>query len=154
MRSAFGCLLVVAMALLVPFQALADGPAAKPAEAMGTDLYGDPLPEGAIARLGSIRFLHTYGVRILTFLAGDKELLGACGGGACVWDAQSGRVLKRYGQLNGVMCAAVSPDRTAIVVGENGTRLVVFDVATHKERLQVAGDKGRPSSVAWSADGR
>jgi WD40 repeat protein len=48
----------------------------------------------------------------------------------------------------------VSPDRTAIVVGENGIRLVVFDVATGKERLQVAGDKGRPISAAWSADGR
>jgi WD40 repeat protein len=154
MRFAFGCLLVVAMPLLVPFQTFADSRAAKPAEAMGTDLYGDPLPEGAIARLGSIRFLKNDGVRILTFLAGDKELLGACGGGACVWDAQSGRELKRYGQLNGVMCAAVSPDRTAIVVGENGTRLVVFDVATGKERLQVAGDKGRPSSVAWSSDGQ
>jgi WD40 repeat protein len=156
MRFTFGCLLVVATPLIVPFAALAaaDSPATKPGEALLTDLYGDPLPAGAIARLGSIRFLHD-GINGLTILPGDKELLGACRHGVCIWDAGSGRPIKHFGQLNGVTCAAVSPDRSAIVVGEDGGKLFVFDVATGRERLQVVGTKeGRPISVAWSADGR
>src|SRR5262245_21415211 len=55
------------------------------------DLYGDPLPDGAIARLGSIRLRHA-GLSDYVFLDGGRTLLSA-GSDRILrfWDVDSGR---------------------------------------------------------------
>ena len=117
------------------------------------DLHGDPLPQGASARLGSTRFLHEDWVRLLAFLPGDKHLLAACGRVTCVWDADSGRLVRRF-PPDSIMCAALSPDKKIVAVAENGPRVFLFEVASGKEVRVLVGDRDRAGDLAWSADGR
>jgi WD40 repeat protein len=59
-----------------------------------TDRYGDPLPEGALRRLGTMRFRHGNGANV-AFSADGKNLL-TCGGDRTIrtWDAVSGKLLR------------------------------------------------------------
>ena len=57
-----------------------------------SDLYGDPLPDGAIARLGTIRL--RAGCSSLVFSADGKRLIGVEGRLVREWDASDGRLLR------------------------------------------------------------
>src|SRR5262245_28566510 len=66
-----------------------------PSQAAGpplrTDLYGDPLPPGAIARCGSVRLRHA-GLSNFVCLADGKTVLTAGTDGVLrYWDLASGR---------------------------------------------------------------
>src|SRR5262249_32935926 len=77
-----------------------------------TDRHGDPLPEGAVARLGSTRLLHDDWIRNLAFFPDGKSLMAATNEPFVrIWDAASGRQLRRIGETDSsLMCAALSPD--------------------------------------------
>src|SRR5438552_3466886 len=77
-----------------------------------TDRHADPLPEGAVARLGTTRLqAHTH---CLAFSA-DGKLLATAGsvGTALVWDTTTGREVVRWKGNNlgpQVWNVALSPD--------------------------------------------
>ena len=65
----------------------------------GGDLYGDPLPEGAALRLGTVR-QRAVGAK-LTFSADGKTIIGVRGGKyVSIWDAETGK-LKEQRELDG-----------------------------------------------------
>ena len=70
-------------------------PKSAPDKNAPTDLYGDPLPSGAIARLGTVRFRHG-GFRVDAVVSADGRRLYSGGDHSLEWwDAQSGRRLRQ-----------------------------------------------------------
>lgn len=91
---------------------------ADPANPPARDLHGDPLPPGAVARLGTIRLRHGGRVedlhysrdgRLLTSRSGMWGTSGSWESGFYVWDAESGRPLRRD-DLHGLFSLRVSDD--------------------------------------------
>jgi WD40 repeat protein len=84
------------------------------------DLYGDPLPAGAIARMGTARYRHTGWHKRLAFVPGRSELVMFEPGGEArnwtswptLWDAESGKKLRAFPAPAGWSCSAIdlAPD--------------------------------------------
>jgi RNA polymerase sigma factor (sigma-70 family) len=83
------------------------------------DLFGDPLPAGAVARLGTLRFRQN-DIEIMALSTDGRVLITkSCEGGSiCAWEADSGKILwktqpgPRWGvnRGNGLLTASFSPD--------------------------------------------
>jgi WD40 repeat protein len=109
------------------------------------DCFGDPLPAGALARLGTTRFRHGSTVHFVAFLGHGEELITASSiEGLQVWDVATGREIRRIGPppdlrkgsaLEGpvVNSIALTGDRKTLVqVRPDGT-IHGWDIATGKE---------------------
>jgi WD40 repeat protein len=90
------------------------------------DLYGDPLPAGAVARMGSVRFRH-YGLNVV-FTADSRSLVTGTGRSLHFWEPRNGTLIREipvssYGRV------LVSTDGKYLAVpSDQGVRL--FDPAT------------------------
>ncbi|HKB01644.1 MAG TPA: sigma-70 family RNA polymerase sigma factor [Gemmataceae bacterium] len=141
-------------------------PSAKEASKVAprADAFGDLLPEGAVARLGTVRFNHGDQLRALLYSPDGKTLVSIGNGRARVWDADTGAEVCQFstGRTDWDEQAVVTPDGTKLVLliqGFGGEPLRVFDLPTGKEerafRLEV---KRTEQSIerrnALSPDGR
>ncbi|MGH7227377.1 MAG: hypothetical protein ACRELF_29550, partial [Gemmataceae bacterium] len=97
---------VLAVLLLSPILLAAD-PAERPPSASRTDLYGAPLPEGAVARMGSIQLRHA-DQSDFAVLPDGKTILTAGGRVVRFWDSATGRLIRQV-KLQGDF----SPGRSA-----------------------------------------
>jgi WD40 repeat protein len=103
-----------------------------------TDQHGDPLPQGAVVRLGAARFRHegAVGGRSLVFAPDGKTLAASTDSGlVLLWDAVTGKELRRF---TGYHCAAMdfSPDSKAMALFD--TEIALLDVATGKQIFKVS----------------
>src|SRR5262249_22727413 len=78
-------------------QAAGDRRAAKPEDRKPrVDRLGDPLPDEAVARMGSGRMRHPGYVRTLAFSPDGKSIVSGAGGGIRIWDAATGKLRRRF----------------------------------------------------------
>jgi WD40 repeat protein len=121
---------------------------AGPGPTKAQDRFGDPLPPGTIARLGTVRFRHDSTIVFAAFLAGGKNILSVSDDGALrVWDFPSGKELRRLDELAGpagLTGATLSPDgKHLTALGDDGF-LHIWDWANARQLGKVAQAAGGP----------
>ncbi len=127
-----------------------------------TDRYGDPLPENALARIGSPRLRDSSNITSVVFSSDGKNLFTCArpskgfDGIAC-WETSTGKLLRRIPcQKYGAHCLALSPDgKTLAVVSEGRNDIWLIDIATQKplRRLGENIDRVTHIAAAFSPDG-
>lgn len=152
-----GCLFLSACLSLVlgsPAPA-APPPAGGPGNAAGhpaaTDLDGDPLPAGALFRVGSLRLQHTGPVEQLALSADGRRLASLADGAIHLWDLPSGRAARTFPKDG--YSFALSPDGNTLATSERG-HFCLFDTATGTARHELRADCSFQWLCAFSADGK
>jgi WD40 repeat protein len=117
-----------------------------------SDRYGDPLPPGALVRLGTVTLRPGGNIDSLAFSADSKVLLSTGYQDVSFWDVATGRMVRRLGGPGKrICCFALSPDRKLLAIGCLDKTVRLLDLATGKERRKWTG--GWPEGIAFSPDG-
>jgi WD40 repeat protein len=133
-----------------------------------TDLYGDPLPDGAVSRIGSTRMLHDDSLTWADFSADGRRLVtgGMYGERRIhVWDTATGKriALLPTTEENETWAVAASDDgkRAAALLSTPGKGayrmwLTVWDVESGKKLAQVLTQErsGGSERIAFTTDGK
>jgi WD40 repeat protein len=126
------------------------------AKAVRTDRYGDSLPEGVHARMGSVRLRHE-GVVALAF-SPDRKTLASAGPDwkdptIRIWELATGKELRRLASDQQFIHALkFTPDGKTLIVASRSS-VSLWDVATGKRRLSWLNEHGA-KVTAISPDGQ
>jgi WD40 repeat protein len=118
-------LLAASLTVLAASSALAANPPR-------VDAYGDPLPPGAIARIGSTSFRHSDGPVVwATFTPDANRLLSATSDNVRFWDLRTGKMLAELASQRdrSIRLLAASPDGKVLAV-QRLRSVIVIDTAT------------------------
>src|SRR5262249_2664053 len=119
-------------------------------EQVRRDRHGDPLPEGAIARLGTVRFRTSGLCRTVAFAPDGRSLFA----GGAVWDVATGRKLR---QVPGDAGEVLAPDgKSVAVVAAHAPPgdIPLSDALTGAEKRRFRGHAGPPLSALFTPDGK
>jgi WD40 repeat protein len=130
-------------------------PTAWAQEPLRTDLCGDPLPPGALLRLGSMRLRHALGCNSVAFSpVGDLLASGGQERAIRFWDPATGKELRQIlGPDEGVEKIAFSPDGKLLAGAGADAVVYLWDTVTGKEVRRLEGHNREASALAFSAQG-
>src|SRR5262249_55466980 len=100
------------------------------------DAAGDPLPAGAIARLGTIRFRHGGAIEAIAFSPDGKTVASAANDDSIVLhDTSTGKRLRSFkpetpGAASGSAVVAFAPDGRTLAASWGPRSVSVWEVAT------------------------
>src|SRR5262245_51138167 len=128
--------LPVLLVLLAPAPSAAARDAG-PEEQVWTDCYGDPLPAGAVARMGTVRLRQGEWFRSIALAPDGKTVAASDEATICLWDVISGRLLHRFATSRRASFPSLlfSTDGARLIALENGRPAVLrqWEAATGKE---------------------
>ena len=102
-----------------------------------TDLLGDPLPEAASTRLGSLRMLDR-NLETLAYASAGKEVITSSIHGYVIWEATTGRRLVELSRPDASPVMAVSPGGTRLATGVIGPGTIqLWDVQARAPLLEL-----------------
>jgi RNA polymerase sigma factor (sigma-70 family) len=123
------------------------------------DLHGDPLPDGALLRLGTVRFRHPDGANCLILSPDGRYLATRNSVTVRVWDAATGKQLYAFpfsegvgGYFAGQEPMVFSPDSHELFAAADAGQVLVWDLDSGKRREVYLGDYGRVHSVCLTLD--
>ncbi len=127
-----------------------------------TDLYGEPLPKRALARLGGTRWMPAAHVRDLAFLPDGRSLVTLANTGnkalMVVWDINSGRrrrVIHTNARLTSAMALSADGSRIAYDAGGKGqVRIRAVDAPQGAEPRELQSASKRIYQLEFSDDRR
>ncbi len=136
-------------------------PAAAEEKAGRTDPHGDMLPEGAVARLGTVRFRHEAWVGPCVLSPDGQTLAAVAGKSLSLWEVPTGRLRRRFVFPAEAQRVAYAPDGKLLAVGCGDCLVRLLDPATGRGARLLAGHRRVPENysegireVAFSPDGR
>ena len=124
------------------------------------DLYGDPLPEGAVARMGTVRLFSPDGFDHILYSPDGRLIASAEISAAAIhlWDAATGkRVALLEGHEGGLKDLAFSPDGKRLASAdefEATSTLRVWEVASRQVALQWKRENVVIEALAFSPSGK
>src|SRR5262245_591596 len=108
------------------------------------DLYGDPLPAGAVARLGTVRFRHGGNVSFVAFLPDGNLLTAGNDGTSRLW-SPAGKELRRFNLPQAKQAPASRTRYSSVAVSADGKVLAASDGQQGIRLWDVAsGEKRKP----------
>jgi WD40 repeat protein len=113
----------------------------RPAAAPKLDRYGDPLPAGALARLGTIRLREPMGCQCVALSADGALVVSSGHHWVRVWETSTGKKLREF--PHDAQAIALSPDKKSVAVAGFDGGLRLWDWTDDKVRFVV---KGKPMS--------
>jgi WD40 repeat protein len=131
---------VLAVCMLVLPTTTLGQPASAGREAQRLDRYEDPLPTGAILRLGTVRLRQSRGLAAVVF-SPDGAQVASSGGyfPAQIWDVATGRRVARLAENvedansnDTIRALAYSPDGTKLATGNDRGELQLWDARAAK----------------------
>jgi WD40 repeat protein len=121
------------------------------------DRAGDPLPPGAVARLGTTRFRHGSAIRQVAYTP-DGEILTTLGDDGVIrlWDAATGAEIRRLAEapVRTSGFALAPGGRTLITASREDCLVRVWDVASGRPVRGISDHGVAAEVVAASPDGR
>ena len=125
------------------------------------DAFGDPLPPGALARMGTLRLRHASPVAAVVY-APDGSFVAAGGLERAIrlWNPAKGKELACLrGHIGNVQCLAISPDGKTLASGGQGEldgAICLWDVKAGRAAIprRLLGHKDSVHALLFTPDGK
>jgi WD40 repeat protein len=123
---------------------------------VSADRYGDTLPAGVVARLGTVRLQHAAAVKSLCFSQDGKALLSISSDNFCrLWNVASGKLeYESRPYPEGLQAFAFSPDRSLIATAGTGGAVHLRGFSTAALTRPLATHGPAFTTVIFSQDGK
>ena len=120
-----------------------------------TDRYGDPLPKGAVMRLGTVHFCQPFPWSLAFTPDGKALASGGYDNRIHLWDPETGKDLRIFeGHKSFVNSIAFSGDGKWLASGSQEHELFLWEVATGKVQRRFEGHTTPIYRIALSPDGK
>jgi WD40 repeat protein len=116
------------------------------------DLYGDPIPGGAIARLGSVRMLDRALGRLI-FSADGSEIITSSEGAYLVWQTTTAQRTGTLVAEDGGHILAMSDDGKVLATSVYGGKVQLWNYAKREAGAIIEAHRREVTDMCFAADG-